>query len=114
MTDEQYVRLLRAIRDHSGMTLQEIAQAGEYGADTGWPGFTYTSDGAEFVRVNRETIWAMLNDDADDFGYADPCTFVGTFARADMTATPAGFDCLLAWYALEAVGRHITDRARSG
>ncbi len=40
MTDEQYIHLLRAIRDHSGMTLNEIAQAGQYGADTGWPGFT--------------------------------------------------------------------------
>ena len=113
MTDEQYIHLLRAIRDHSGMTLNEIAQAGQYGADTGWPGFTYTSDGSEFVLHHRETIWTMLSDEAEELGYPDPCTFVGTFARADMAATLAGFDCLLAWYALERVGRHITERATS-
>jgi hypothetical protein len=112
MDNHTYVSLLRAVRAHSGMSLAEIREAAEHGADCGFPGFTYTSDGADFTRAHRDTIWAMLADEADDLGYPNPCAFVGTFARADMTATPEGTDCLLAWYALESVGARLCDRAR--
>lgn len=110
MTTAQYVELLRAIRDHSGLDLASIREAGEHGADAGWVGFTYTSDGAEFFRANRETIWSMLEDDANAMGCENVCAFVASFTRADMTNTPDGFECLCAWYALEEVGRYMIDR----
>ncbi len=110
MTDETYIELLKAIREHSGMELSAIQQAGEHGADAGWPGFTYTRDAADFFEANRDTIWNMAADDADDMGAANVAAFVGAFNRADMTETPDGFECLLSWYALEAVGRRLSDR----
>jgi hypothetical protein len=36
--------------------------------------------------------------------------FVASFNRADMADDEVGFDCLIAWYALETAGRWLTDR----
>lgn len=113
MDDSQYIALLRAIREHSGMELDSIREAGEHGADTGWPGFTYTTDGADFYRANSRTIDAMLADDADDMGYPDVAALVASFVRSDMADTDDGRACLLAWYALEQVGRRLADRAEA-
>jgi hypothetical protein len=110
MTDEQAIQLVRAIRDHSGLELSQIREAGEHGADAGWSGFTYTSDGADFYRANADLVDELLQADADDFGHANVGEFVATFARADMTDTRDGHDCLLAWYALESAGRWLVDR----
>lgn len=108
-TDERMVELLRAIRNHSELELSSIRDAGTYGADSGFAGFTFTVDGAEFFRANRETIWMLLSDDAEQFDM-NVAQFVGSFQRADMTDDADSFECLLAWYALEAVGRWLNDR----
>jgi hypothetical protein len=110
MTDEQAIALVRAIRDHSGLELATIRDAGTHGADAGFGGFTYTVDGAEFYRANDRLIDELLQEDADDFGYDNVGAFVSSFTRADMTDTRDGRDCLLAWYALEAAGRWLNDR----
>jgi hypothetical protein len=110
MTDEQAVCLLRAIREHSSLELSSIRDAGTYGADSGFGGFTYTSDGADFTAGNRELIWSLLQEDADDFGADSVLTFVADFTRSDMADSPLGFDCLLAWYALEKAGHWLNDR----
>ncbi len=52
----------------------------------------------------------MLQDDADDMGYANVATLIASFTRADMTDTRDGHDCLLAWYALETAGQWLADR----
>jgi hypothetical protein len=110
MNDETYVTLLRAIRAHSGLELSAIRDAGRYGADSGFAGFTYTNDGARFYRDNADTIWALAADTADDLGAGSVPELVGQFARADMADTAAGFSCLLAWFALEETGRYLDDR----
>jgi len=110
MGDNEYVELLRAIREHSEMELGQISEAGEHGADAGWPGFTYTTDGADFYRANRDTIDGMLQEAADDFGHKDVAELVASFTRSDMADTDDGRACLLAWYALEEVGRRLNDR----
>lgn len=111
MTEELAVKLTRAIREHSDMELSAIREAGEHGADTGWPGFTYTLDGAEFTDRNASDIDELLQLDADDFGYDSVSAFVATFNRSDMTDTLDGYKCLLAWYVLESCGRFWSDRA---
>jgi len=113
MTDEQAIQLLRAIREHSSLELDSIRDAAEYGADTGFGGFTYTTDGADFTRANRQLIWTLLADDADQYECSNVAEYVGTFQRADMADTEDGFDCLLAWYALETAGRWLLDRRES-
>lgn len=113
MDAETAVRLTRAIREHSGMELSQIREAGEHGADTGWAGFTYTADGENFYRANQREIVELLSDDADEFGYETVAAFVATFNRADMTDVDGGYECLCAWYVLEAVGRFWSDRAET-
>jgi hypothetical protein len=113
MDDETYIELLKAIREHSGLELAAIREAGRYGADAGWAGFTYTADGEQFYRDNQRTIVRMLSDDADEFDYPSVAAFVASFARADMTDVDGGYECLCAWYVLESVGRHLADRQES-
>ena len=107
---DTYETLLKAIKSHSGMGKSEIREAGEHGADTGWPGFTYTVDGAEFYRTNSREIDELLQQSADDMGYKNVAELIATFSRADMTDTRDGHDCLLAWFALEEVGRWLEDK----
>ena len=113
MDDQTAIVLIRAIREHSGLELAAIRDAGTYGADTGFGGFTYTTDGAEFTDNNSALIDGLLQDDADEFGHKSVAEFVATFNRADMADTIDGYKCLLSWYALEAAGRWLNDRHES-
>ncbi len=113
MDDCLAIELLRAIRAHSNLELSAIRDAGAYGADSGFAGFTYTSDGADFTARNAELLDRLLGLDSDDFGYDNVASYVASFNRADMADTLAGYKCLLAWYALEAVGRWLLDRRDS-
>lgn len=110
MDDSMYVQALRAIREHSGLALGDIRAAGEHGADTGWGGFVYYDDTSEFVANNRELVWRILADDAQEYGYDNVPAFVASFNRADIADDETGFDCLLAWYVLETVGHRLNDR----
>jgi len=105
-----YERLLAAIREHSKMEDSQVIEAGEHGADSGWPGFTYTSDCVEFYRGHERLIWELLEETADQMGM-QPLELVASFTRADMARSPDGFANLLAWFALEEVGRWLADRA---
>jgi hypothetical protein len=105
------VELTRAIREHAPLSLSEIKQAGEYGADSGWAGFIYTADGAEFTDQNAALLDEILQEDAEEFGHESVASFVASFNRADMADTLDGYKCLLAWYALEVCGRFWNDRA---
>ena len=111
--DNTYVSLLRAIREHSGMELASIREAGQYGADAGWPGFTYTADAAEFYDANESDIYDLLREMADQLGADSIDALVATFGRSDMLDTPDGRKNLLTWFALEEVGRWLTDRCDS-
>jgi hypothetical protein len=100
-------RLLAAVREHSGMDLDAVRQAGEHGADSGFAGFTYTSDAADFYDANRDDVWELLDESADQFGQS-PLELVASFNRADMATSHDGFACLLAWFVLEEVGRSLS------
>lgn len=105
---------LERITEHSGMDRDDVMQAGEHGADAGWPGFTYITDAAEFTARYRDDVWEMLADDAEAYGAASVAEFVAGFSRADMTDSSERFDNLLAWYVLETVGRALADDAENG
>ncbi len=110
MTADTYCEALRAIRDHSGLELSSIRDAGRYGADAGWGGFTYYGDTSEFYAANKTLIWQILADDAEEFGHDNVPAFVASFNRADMAEDETGFECLTSWYVLESVGRMLDDR----
>ena len=103
-------RLLRAVRTHSGLSYSEIRQAGEHGADAGWAGFTYTADAFDFYNTNADDVWELLSDQADDLGTA-PLALLASFTRADEVSDPSSLGNLLACYALEEVGRYLSDAA---
>jgi hypothetical protein len=109
MASDRMDQLVAAIQEHAGLTLSDIEQAGRHGADAGWSGFTYTSDGADFTRANRSLVWELLSEEADDFGAPSVAAHVAGFNRADMTESAEGFDCLLSWWALETAGRYLAD-----
>jgi hypothetical protein len=113
MDDRTAIELIRAIRDHSSLELSSIRDAGTYGADSGFGGFTYTADGAEFTEKNAALIDELLQVDADSMGYDDVSAFVASFNRSDMADTLDGYKCLVAWYALETAGHWLNDRRDS-
>jgi hypothetical protein len=102
-------RLYEAVKAHTESDSDELramlrdVQRG--GADTGWPGFTYTRDCVDFFDANAEDIWALLDEQASDHDLAIPA-FIATFGRIDMADTWPGFRSLLAWFALETVAQH--------
>lgn len=66
------LRLYKAVRKHGNLTWQEIVDAGQHGADTGWGGFTYTTDCCKFYQENKRDIWELLAEDAENFGQSVP------------------------------------------
>lgn len=100
--------LLDAIREHSNMDDDQIREAGEHGADAGWPEFSYTMDGANFYCRNSGLVDELLAETADDMGVT-VAELIASFARADMADTRDGRDCLLAWFALEEAGRFLAN-----
>ncbi len=110
MNDTQAIELVKAIREHADLELSTIRDAGRYGADAGFGGFTYTADAADFYDANEALIYDLLRDDAESFGAESIDAMVAGFGRSDMLDTPDGRKCLLAWYALETAGHWLNDR----
>lgn len=107
-TNEQRLYASMTAEIKAQFTEGELPDIASHGADSGWGGFTYTSDCVAFFNRHSDAIWAALYDDAQDMG--EPIlTMVAGFGRADMADTYDGFLNLLAWYALERVAREVTD-----
>ena len=106
---KETAEMIRAIRNHSGMNLSEIAEVAKHGADAGFPGFIYTSDAVKFYEEHHAKIWDMLWEDAEGMG-TTPIKMIAGFNRADMATTYDGFANLLAWYALERAAQNYTNR----
>ena len=87
-------------------TFKEIV---EHGADTGWPGFTTTSDCVLFFDDNETLIMDIAHEIATDMGCKNVFEMVVQFNRADMLHSVDGFKNLMAWYALEEAARAATD-----
>jgi len=96
--------LAKAIRKHSGLSNEEIIDAGEHGADAGWAGFTYYNDTEKFYDKNENLIWELLEETADSQG-EKPLAVVANF-NTEVTDV-ATFKNVLAWFALEETGRWL-------
>ncbi len=115
-------QLLDAIREHSGMDDDQIREAGEHGADAGWPGFTYHIETCKFFAKHQSMIAEMVKDMAEEFGQ-DPIAFVASFNCIEddretrdeigrcLYGSPTDDDTTvpnaLAWFALEEAGRSL-------
>lgn len=105
-----YQRLFDAIKDHSALEDSDIIQAGQYGADAGWNGFIYYGECCEFYDNNETKIYELLRDQASEMGFGNVDEMISGFGRSDMLDTPEGRKNLLAWFALEEVGRWLEDK----
>lgn len=111
MNSTGYEEMVEDIKERIGAdeypeVTQEVA---DHGAATGWPGFTYTSDCIDFYNHHKDSIWEMLRETTEDFGYSNPMELVATFNRSDMLDDEDGLKNLLAWYALEEVCRNLSE-----
>lgn len=101
--------LIDAVREHSGMDDDQIVEAGEHGADAGWPGFTYYRDTAEFYNKHSDLIWELLAEEADDLGESHSLAMIAHFNQAKGVESDDTFKNLLSWFALEEAGRYLAD-----
>lgn len=104
-----YKRLYDAIKEHAHLEDETIIDAGKHGADAGWGGFTYYKDTCAFYEKNSDDIWELLSQMADDMGEKNPVALIAGFNRADSITDKDTFENLLAWFALEEVGRWLED-----
>lgn len=93
-------RLYEAVLEHSGMEPDQLLDVLRGGADAGFPGYTYTSECAEFFLKHSEEIWDLLFETARDMGM-QPLELAASFSRSDMAETFDGFACLMGWFCLE-------------
>lgn len=89
----------------------QLHELATHGADTGWPGLTYTADCVELYDRYRDDIRAALEEDAEALGYDCPDAFVASFGRSDLLWTEDGRRTLLVWYLAERIAREVTEAA---
>jgi hypothetical protein len=105
--------------------IDSAKEAGQHGADAGWPGFTYHSETVPWARRHKRTILDAAHDLARDIGEGGAVALVCGFnclkdydkaeVEAVLTGTSRDADTqtavynALAWFALEEVGRALED-----
>ena len=112
LTDDDWTMddLVKAVRAHHNFDDEQMREIAEHGADTGWPGFTMTSECCEFFDKHALPLWEMLQQQAEDMGEGNVCEHVAKFKRSDMIEHWDMFRNLLAWWALEEAARYVTDQ----
>ena len=119
LSNETKQELYEAIAKQMGYDLdkpEEVAElhgdlrdVANHGADTGWGGFTYTTDCVKFHDENEDAIWDLAREMAEEMGEPNVPALVAGFARSSMADSADGFKSLLAWFALEEVAREVSD-----
>lgn len=75
----------------------------EYGAETGWPGFTYFRDTIRFYERNKKAIWDLLVNLAEQTGEKNVFAMMAEFRTAPMVGDYETFANLMSWFAVEEV-----------
>ena len=97
--------LYKAIKNHYPLEDEDIVNAGVYGASGGFGGFTYYMDTVVFYDNNEKKIWGLLYAHAEPF--ENVFEFIASFVGAENVQDGDQFKNLLAWFALEEVGKEI-------
>lgn len=85
----------------------ELEDLASNGADTGWPGLTYTSDTVELFDAYGDEIWEMAVEAAEQYGMKNVAEFIAGFSRADMMGSLDTFKNLMVWFAAEEIAREV-------
>lgn len=119
--------LINAVIRRVGGRSQAI-EAGNHGADAGWPGFIYYSDTCAFTARHRAEIRSMAEEMAGELGQGT-VEFIKSFRCVENDTPEAAIhfalyggrfpkelrddveliENALAWFALEEVGRHLSN-----
>ena len=92
VNDTRYPRLTRAILRR--LDREQLADVARHGADTGWPGFTYTADTVAFYRSHKSEILDLAKSMAEDFGQG-------------MLEMIQGFRCLNGEFSVDEIGEAL-------
>lgn len=96
--------LIEAVKKHSGLDDDELAEVAEHGADTGWAGFTYYTDTCKFYDEHADLIWEAIAEDAESM-CVTPLEMISGFGGAAGVGSDDTFKNLLAWYGLESAAQ---------
>ena len=115
--------LAKAVMRHSKLTINEMLEVAEHGADAGWSGFTYYKETIKFARRHRDSILAALEEDRSDFGETSLCSMLrhwkslnglseaeieaSLLSRDESNDNRITMENALAWYALEKAAHEI-------
>lgn len=117
--------LSRAAIRHGELTVDQLREVAEHGADTGWLGFTSYTDTLAFARKNKRAIMTALIDDVDECGMPGCAAMMVTwkcmagmnrkeidqalqlFLIGDVNEDVFTVANALAWYALERAANEV-------
>jgi hypothetical protein len=80
-----------------------------HGADCGYYGLTYNSDGAKLFDRFGDELWDMLYEEKESLGEPSIPAMMANFGRRDMCDTLDSFKMLVVWFAAERIAREITE-----
>ena len=107
--NEQMLELYNAVIDHADLEIDTIIDAANYGADSGFGGFTKNVDCIKFWDKNELVILEYSQEMAEELGEKNWMMMYSSFGRSDMIDDGEGFKTLGAWFILEEVGRWLEE-----
>lgn len=84
---------------------EQALDIASHGADSGFPGISYTSDTVKLFDRFGDEIWTMAVDDAESMGSKNVAEMISGFGRADMLESLDSFKNLMVWFACETLAR---------
>lgn len=101
--------LYDAIKEHCDLEDVSMIDAANYGADSGFGGFTYYTDTVKFYDENEKLIVNYLDDYADQVGFDTGFAYVSSLPAIKNVGDIDQFKNLCSWIILEEVGRWVED-----
>lgn len=109
-SDSVIERLVFSVNEQMGGNLPEYADdIVNHGISGGFGGFIYYDETGEFYQKNKEDIWELAIDQADQLG-ENALSMIASFNGAKNVEGSDQFENLMAWYAAEESARFVVER----
>ena len=89
-------------------THNELADLCNHGAVNGFGGLIYYHETTALYEQYRDDIWAMLEEDREEFGMQTCSELIASFNGAKDVASDEQYKNLLVWYLAERIAFEIT------
>lgn len=111
MIDEKLKeRIVKIVKDWSDLPDETIIEAYLYGAQNGFPGFTYYEETTKFVKQNEFHIFLLLAEIGEQMGGGIIKALTESINPENDVYSADQFYNLLAWMTLEAAGKILYDK----